>query len=90
MAVWSLAIAVVVALKVADVALAEIVTEAGTASAGLLLARVMIAPPVGAALVSVTVQVLEAFGPRLVGLHARDDTSTGATRVTVVLAELLL
>jgi hypothetical protein len=41
-------------------------------------------------LVNVTVQVLEEFGPRLAGLHASVDTSTGATRLTVVFAELLL
>ena len=86
----SLFTAVVVALKVAVVAAAVTVTEAGTVSVAFVLVRVMSAPPAGAALVRVTVQVLEAFGPRLVGLQASDDTSTGATRVTVALAELLL
>ena len=42
-----------------------------------------LAPPLGAGWVRVTVQVLEEFGPRLVGLHASEDTSTGATRLTV-------
>jgi hypothetical protein len=51
---------------------------------------VTLAPPAGVALVSVTVHVLEALGPRLVGLQATDETSTGATSVTVVFAELLL
>jgi hypothetical protein len=36
------------------------------------------------------VQVLEELGPRVVGLQTRDETSTGATRVMVALAELLL
>ena len=35
-------------------------------------------------------QVLEAFGPRLAGLHEREETNTGATRLTVELAEPLL
>jgi len=81
---------VVVALKVAVVAAAATVTEAGTVKVALVFVRVTAAPPVGAAFVSVTVQVLDAFGPKLVGLHAREDTRTEATRLTVVLAELLL
>jgi hypothetical protein len=40
--------------------------------------------------VRVTVQVLEEFGPRLVGLHVSEDTITEATRLTVTVAELLL
>ena len=46
--------------------------------------------PAGAALVSVTVHVLDAFGPRLVGLQLNVDTSTDADRPTVAFAELLL
>jgi hypothetical protein len=38
----------------------------------------------------VTVHVLEEFDPRLFGLHASEDTSTEATRLTVAVAELLL
>jgi len=34
--------------------------------------------------------VLEAFCPKLVGLHAREDTNTGATSAIVALAELPL
>ena len=37
-----------------------------------------------------TVQVLEAFCPRLVGLQASEDTVTGGTRVIVALADVLL
>ena len=84
-----LAIATVVALKVADMAVAATVTDAGTVSVALVLVRVTIAPPVGAAWVKVTMQVLEAFGPRLVGLQASEETST-ATRLMVALAEVLL
>jgi len=86
----SLATVVVVALKVAVVAAAATVTEAGTVKVALVFVRATLAPPVGAAFVNVTVQVLDEFGPRLVGLQATDDTNAGATRLTVVLAELLL
>jgi hypothetical protein len=80
----------VVAVKVADVAAAATVTEAGTVRVALLLVRVTEAPPAGAALVRVTVQVEEAFWPRLVGLQASEETRTGATRLMVAFAELLL
>jgi hypothetical protein len=81
---------VVVALKVAVVVPAATVTDAGTVSAALVSDNVTTAPPVEAALVRLTVHVLDAFGPRLVGLHANVDTNTGATRLTVAFAELLL
>ena len=81
---------VVLALKLPVVAPAATVTEAGTVSAAWLLLRATAAPPAGAALVSVTVHTLVAFAPRLVGLHASEDTSTGATRLIVAGAELLL
>ena len=80
----------VVALKVAVVAAAATVTDAGTVSVVLVFVSVTNAPPAGATLVSVTVQALEAFCPRLVGLQASDDTSAGATRLIVALAEVLL
>ena len=82
--------AAVVALKVAVVAPAATVTDAGTVRLELLLDRVTLAPPVGAALVKVTVQVLEELDPRLVGLQVSEETRTGATRLIVALAELLL
>ena len=81
--------AAAVALKVAVVAPAATVTDAGTVSVPLVLVTVTAAPPVGAARVSVTVQVLVELGPRLVGLQASGETST-ATRLTVALAEVLL
>ena len=80
----------VVALNVAEVAAAATVTEAGTVSVELVLVSVTLAPPVGAAWVKVTVQVVDELWPRLVGLQASEETSTGATRLTVALAELLL
>ena len=85
-----LATAAVVALKLADVAPAATLTEVGVVSTALLSERATLAPPAGAALVKVTVQVLEALGPRLPGVQAKEDTSTGATRLTLALAELPL
>ena len=80
----------VVALNVAVVAATATMTDAGTVRVVLVLVSVTDAPPVGATLVRVTVQVLEAFRPRLVGLHASEDTRTGATRLIVAFAEVLL
>jgi hypothetical protein len=50
----------------------------------------MEAPPLGAGWVRLTVQMLEEFGPTLLGLHDNADTDTDAdaTRFTVVFAEL--
>ena len=84
-----LAMAAVVALKVAVMAAAATVTDAGAVSVALVLVRVTRAPPVGAALVKVTVQVLEAFGPRVAGRQASEETST-ETMLMVALAELPL
>ena len=77
----------VVALNVAEVAAAATVTDAGTVSVALVFVSVTVAPPVGAGWVRATVQELEAFGPRLAGLQTSEETSTGATRVMVALAE---
>jgi len=85
-----LAIVVVVALNVAVVPAAGTVTDVGTVRVAFVFVRDTTAPPVGADCVKVTVQVLDPFCPRLAGLHVSDDTSTGATRLTVALAELLL
>ena len=85
-----LLIPVVVALNVAEVVAAATVIDVGTVRVELVFARVTMAPPVGAGWVKVKVHVLEAFGPRLVGLQANEETSTEATRLAVVLAELLL
>ena len=80
----------VVTLKVAEVAAAATVTDDGTVRVELLFDRLTLAPPVGAGWVRVTVQVLDEFEPRLVGLHDTADTKTAAAKFTVVLAELLL
>ena len=85
-----LLIAVVVALNVVASAPAATVTEVGTVRLVLLSISVTLAPPVGAALVRVTVQALEEFDPRLVGVQISDEANTGAARLIVVLAELLL
>ena len=85
-----LPMAALVALKVAEVAAAATVTDAGTVSVTSVLVRVTVAPPASAALLMVTVQALEELGPRLVGLQANDETSTGPSKVIVALAEVLL
>jgi hypothetical protein len=54
-----------------------------------LLLSVTAAPPACAALVSVKVQALLEFGPRLAGLQVSEDTSTGATKLIVAFAEVL-
>jgi len=77
---------VLVMLKVAAVAADDIETEGGTVSAELLLARVMEAPPLGAGWGKVTVQVAEAFGPRMEGLQR----SVGLAAPTAMAARLRL
>jgi hypothetical protein len=62
-----------VALKLAVVAPAVTVTDAGTVSSVLLLASVTLAPPVGAALLKVTVQLEAELVFRLTGLHTTDE-----------------
>ena len=80
----------VVAVKVAEVADAATATDTGTVRLVFELDNVTVAPPVGAAWLSVTVQVVDELAPRLVGLQVTDDTRTAAVRVTLVFAELLL
>jgi hypothetical protein len=75
----------VVALKVAVVAPAATVTDPGTLNVLLVLVSVTSAPPAGADLLSVTVQVVDPFDPRLDGLHPSDDTVIVPVRLTVVL-----
>jgi hypothetical protein len=82
--------AAVTMVKVADVAPAGTVTDAGTVRAELVLVKVTIAPPVGAAWLRVTVQVLEETGPRLIELQTTEETSADAARLIVALAELPL
>jgi len=89
-ALWLLETVVVVALKVAVVAAAATVTEDGTVRVVFVLANVTTAPPVGAAWLRVTVQVVEELAPKLVGLHTSDETFADATRLTVAVTEVLL
>ena len=77
-------------MKEAEVADAATVMEDGVERVGLLLDRATSAPPPGAALVRVTVQVLEELTPRLEGLHASEETRVEAVSVRVAFAELLL
>jgi hypothetical protein len=81
--------AAAVALNVAVVAPAATTTDTGTLSEALLLPSVTLEPPAGATCVNVTVHVLTALCPRLVGLHARVDTSADATRLMLAVCELL-
>jgi hypothetical protein len=67
------------AVKLAEVPPAATVTEAGTVSRLLLEARVTAAPPVGAALVKVTVQVVDALEARLAALHCKAESAAVAT-----------
>jgi len=85
-----LAMVVVDTVNVPIVAVAATVIDAGTVKVASVFVRLTLAPPAGAGCVRVTVQVLDEFCPRLLGLHDTFDTRTGATRLTVVLAELLL
>lgn len=80
----------VVAVNVAVVAVAATIVEAGTVRVALLLASVIVAPPVGAGCDSVTVQMLDEFCPKLAGLHDREETDTVGARVTVDVAEVPL
>jgi hypothetical protein len=81
--------AAAVALNVVVVAPAATVTEAGTVSKALLLASVTLDPPVGAVWASVTVHVLAALCPRLVGLQTKPESRPGANRLIVAVWELL-
>ena len=74
-------------VNVVLVVVAGTVTEAGTVSAALLEPKVTLSPPVGAALVSVTVQVVFVPDTMLAGLHDTADTDAGGVTVTVVVLE---
>ena len=80
----------VVALNFVIVAPAPTTADAGTLSTGSELVSVITNPPVGAAADSVAKQVVDAFGPTMLGLHATADIDTGTFRLTVAVAELLL
>jgi hypothetical protein len=77
----------VVTEKVAVVAPAATVTLAGTCAAVvLLLVRVTVAPPVGAAPLNVTVPLEELPPVTVVGLTATDDKDTVEAGFTVRVA----
>jgi hypothetical protein len=78
-----------VALKFDVVEPAGTVTETGTLSDVLLLVNVTLAGPLVASAEIVTVHVLTAFCPRVVGLHARLETCTGARRLIVAVFVLV-
>ena len=77
----------VLALKETTVDPAGIETADGVFNVELVLASVMTMPPAGAGRLTLTVQVLPAFGPRLAGLQESEETSTEPARPTVVFAE---
>jgi hypothetical protein len=79
-----------VALKVVVTDPAATVAAAGTVSAAALLDKLTLAPPAGAACVSVTVHVLEELCPRLVGLQLTDETCTATAKLMLAVAEVLL
>ena len=68
---------------------AVMLTELGIVRTALLSEMLTVEPPVGAACVSTTVQVLEAFGAKVVGLHAKDDSEADVSRLRLALCELL-
>ena len=75
-------------MKVVELDEAATVTEAaGTGSSPLLLDSDTTVPPAGAALLSVTVHVVAAPEFKLVGLHASDDITIGATKLMVAVCE---
>ncbi len=76
-----------VAVKLAAVAPAETVTEAGTVSAALFEESATEAPPVSAARDRVTVQVVLPLEATELGEHDRPETAGGGgVTVTVVVA----
>lgn len=74
----------------AAVKAAGTVTDEGAVRAGLPFVMLTTAPPAGAGCESVIVQVLAEFGPRLVGLQSRVETTTEEVSVRVAFAELPL
>jgi len=82
-----------VAVKPAEVAPAATVMEDGTVSDVLLEVSATVDPPVGAAALSVTVQVVEPLDARLLAAHFSEETvavAAGAVSEIEVDCELLL
>jgi len=65
------------------------VTEGGMESNGFVFESVTTRPPVGAAVETVTVQVVEAFWLMLPGLQENDDITVATKRLTAVETEEL-
>jgi hypothetical protein len=63
------------------------VTEDGVVSSVLLSERETTEPPLGAALLRLTVQFAVAFEPRVDGVHASEVSVREATRFTVATCE---
>ena len=78
--------AAVVTVNVAEMAAAATVTEEGTVKFVLVFERVTLIPPAGAACVRVTVQVLEEFALSVAGAQTSEETDSGPTRVTTLVA----
>ena len=75
-----------VTVNVAEEAPAAMVTDAGVVSSELLSDSVTAVLAV-AALLKVTVQVLAALEPRVVGVHASEESVTAAARQMVAVFE---
>lgn len=75
-------------MKLAVVAVAGTVTEAGSVrTLGIAPAMATEAPPVGAALVNVTVQLVLALEASVGAAHCKEEISGGATREMDALLE---
>jgi hypothetical protein len=77
-ALWSDNMVPALAINTAVVDPALTVTEGGVVREALVFDKVTRVPPAGACLVRLTVQLVDALGPRLRGLQESDDTSAGA------------
>ena len=75
-------------MNVAEVAPLATVTEEGLVRYELLSESVTTAPPLGAPLFKVTVQVVVSPPSKLDGLHPTDDSVTGPNTVTVAVLDV--
>ena len=89
-AVWSVVNVPAVAVNVVLVIAAGTTTCDGTPSTALLLDTVTEAPPAGAVLVNVTVQVVVPPGLTPEGVHASEEMTVGAVNEIDAFAELPL
>ena len=78
----------VLTVKGADVEPAATVTEEGMTSPDKpVLVKLTVAPLAGAALESVTAQLLLALAPSVVGLHCREEITAAAASVRLTVCE---